>query len=154
AAMQTTVPTVRMAARAEGSLQPRATNTMETPRSVTSVMPDVGFELTPMRPTIRDDTTTNARPKIATPRAATRRGRAGMFPARSPGTANSVTTTSAGPRTTTQPGTSRSVLGTAPASATSPPRSPLRTATSDEYMVGRERATVTIPAAATAPAPM
>ena len=30
-------------------------------------MPEVGFEDTPMRPTMRDETTTKATPKIATP---------------------------------------------------------------------------------------
>src|SRR5947207_666828 len=74
AAMQTTVPTVRIAARADGSRQPRRTKTTETPRSVTSVIADVGFDETPINPTIRDETTTNAIPKIATPIAATNRG--------------------------------------------------------------------------------
>ena len=69
--MQTTVPTVRMAARAEGSVQPKATNTTETPSSVTSVMPEVGLEQTPIRPTIREETTTKATPNTATPSAAT-----------------------------------------------------------------------------------
>ena len=92
---------------------------------------------------------------MATPSAATARGRAGMSPASRPGTANRVTTTAAGAASTTQPGMSRSVRGTSPpAAGTSPPRSPLMTATSDWYMVGSARATATIPAAATAPAPM
>ena len=78
-----------------------------------------------------------------------------MFPPRRPGTANSVSTTSAGATTTTQPGTSRSVRGTAPPSAaTSPPRRPREHGRSDWYIVGRARITVTMPAAATAPAPM
>src|SRR3954462_9441473 len=59
AAMQTTVPTVRIAARADGSVQPHKTKITATPRSVTSVIADVGLEDTPMRPTMRDDTTTN-----------------------------------------------------------------------------------------------
>src|SRR3954447_12546273 len=62
AAMQTTVPTVRMAARADGSFQPHSTKMTETPRSVTSVIAEVGFDDTPIRPTMRDDTTTNATP--------------------------------------------------------------------------------------------
>src|SRR6185503_15164200 len=82
AAMQTTVPTVRIAARAEGSVQPQATKTIETPRSVTSVIADVGFDETPMSPTKRDDTTTKQTPKIATPNAATSRCLTFMSPAK------------------------------------------------------------------------
>ena len=104
---------------------------------------------------MRDETTTNARPKMATPSDATRRGPGPMFPPRRPGTAKSVSTTRIGPATTTQPGTSRSVRSTAsPPAAPSPPRSPPSTARSEEYMVGSARITVTMPAAATAPAPM
>src|SRR3954462_7192776 len=74
AAMQTTVPTVRIAARADGAFQPNSTKITETPSSVTSVIADVGFDETPIRPTMREDTTTKQMPKIATPRAAMRRG--------------------------------------------------------------------------------
>src|SRR5580765_3466063 len=109
AAMQTTVPTVRMAARADGSRQPQSTKTTETPSSVTRVMADVGFDDTPMRPTMRDDTTTKATPNTATPMAATRRGTNDMWPASNPGTATSVTMTISGTSTTTQEGMSRSV---------------------------------------------
>ena len=154
AAMQTTVPTVRIAARAEGSVQPQATNTTDTPSSVTSAMPEVGLDETPMRPTMRDETTTNASPKIATPQAATKRGPALMPPASRPGMANSAITTRAGPASTIQPGTSRSVRGTACSVPPLPLRSPAMTAARERYMVGIERATVTMPASATAPAPM
>src|SRR3954469_5561874 len=103
AAMQTTVPTVRIAARADGSRQPRRTKTTDTPRSVTSVMAEVGFDETPIRPTMRDDTTTKQTPKTATPMAATRRGTNAMLPANNPGTATSVITTAAGTAMTTHP---------------------------------------------------
>src|SRR5437762_2563081 len=106
AAMQTTVPTVRIAARADGSRQPRSTKTTETPSSVTSVIAEVGFEETPIRPTMRDDTTTKQTPKIATAIAAMRRGPNAMLPAKSPGTATSVTTTASGTTATTHAGTS------------------------------------------------
>src|SRR5262245_9699043 len=154
AATQTTVPTVRMAARAEGSVQPQATKTTATPRSVTSVMPEVGLEETPISPTMREETTTKASPKIATPTDATRRGSALISPASSPGTRKSVRTTTAGTATVTQGAMSRSVRGTPPSAAAAPdPRRPLMTATRDAYIVGSVRITVTIPAAATAPAP-
>src|SRR5688572_6867223 len=109
AAIQTTVPTVRIAARAEGSVQPSRTKTTETPSRVTSVIAEVGFDDTPIRPTMRDETTTKATPKIATPSAATTRGTKDMLPAKRPGTATSVSTTSAGTATTIQAGMSRSV---------------------------------------------
>ena len=35
-------------------------------------MPEMGFEEVPMRPTIRDDTVTNRKPKITTSTAASR----------------------------------------------------------------------------------
>src|SRR6266498_1545195 len=68
------LPTVRIAARADGSRQPRKTKTTETPSSVTRVIAEVGFEETPIRPTMRDDTTTKQTPKIATAIAAISRG--------------------------------------------------------------------------------
>src|SRR5688500_6461142 len=153
AAMQTTVPTVRIAARAEGSDQPKATNTTDTPSSVTSVIAEVGFDDTPMSPTMRDDTTTNATPKIATPSAATMRGTSVMLPAKSPGTATSVMTISAGMTTTTHDGTSRSVRSPV-APLWSPPRNPRTTDMNELAIVGSARTTATMPAAATAPAPM
>src|SRR3954452_21196344 len=113
AAMQTTVPTVRIAARADGSVQPHSTKTTEAPRSVTSVIAEVGFDETPISPTMRDETTTKQTPKIATPSAATRRGPKAMLPASKPGTATSVMTTASGTTTTIHDGTSRSVRGTA-----------------------------------------
>src|SRR5437763_6844742 len=58
AAIQTTVPPGRIAQRADGSVQPHSTKTMEAPSSVTSVIAEVGFEETPISPTMRDDTTT------------------------------------------------------------------------------------------------
>src|SRR3954447_6158837 len=109
AAMQTTVPTVRIAARADGSCQPRSTNTTETPSSVTSVIAEVGFEETPIKPTMRDDTTTKQTPKIATAIAAIRRGTSDILPASRPGTATRVTMTASGTTATTHAGTSRSV---------------------------------------------
>src|SRR3954451_2597507 len=106
AAMQTTVPTVRMAARADGSVQPHSTKTTEAPSSVTSVIAEVGFEETPISPTMRDETTTKQTPKMATPSAATRGGPKAMLPASNPGTATRVMTTAIGTTTTIQDGTS------------------------------------------------
>ena len=112
AATQTTVPTVRIAARAAMSVQPRATNTTDTPSSVTSAMPEVGFDDTPMRPTMRDETTTKARPKMATPSAATQPRPGAHVPAQQPGHREQRQHHQRpAPTTTTQPGMSRSVRG-------------------------------------------
>src|SRR5207253_11247983 len=62
----------------------------ETPSSVTSVIAEVGFEETPIRPTILDDTTTKQTPKIATPSAAMSRAPRGILPARRFGTTTRV----------------------------------------------------------------
>src|SRR5712691_1037282 len=164
AATHTTVPTVRIAARADGSVHPRSTNTAETPRRVTSVIAEVGFDETPISPTMREETTKKHTPKIATPSALTRRGPKDMLPARRPGTATSVMTTRAGTSATKIGGMSRSVrpsdVGPTLESALSdwrvgptPPRRPFTTALNELHIVGSARATATIPAAATAPAP-
>src|SRR3989442_570059 len=147
AAMQTTVPTVRIAARAEGSRHPSATKTTETPNNVTSVIADVGFDETPIKPTILEETTTKQIPKIATPSAAINRAMKGMLPARRFGTATRVTITAIGTTTTTQPGTSRSVRSS-DAAVVDDARSPLTTARNDVTIVGSARATATRPAAA------
>src|SRR3954452_5277621 len=156
AAMQTTVPTVRIAARAEGSVQPQRTKTTDAPSSVTSVIAEVGFEETPIRPTMRDETTTKQTPKIATPSAATRRGPKAMLPASNPGTPTSVMTTASGTAITIHDGTSRSVRGAVSPSAIETPlrRRPRMTAANELAIVGSALITATIPAAATAPAPM
>src|SRR5205814_6754985 len=111
AATQTTVPTVRIAARADGSCQPHNTKITETPSSVTSVIAEVGFDDTPINPTIRDETTTKQTPKMATPIDATSRCTKFISPASSPGTATSVMITASGTTTTTHAGRSRSVRG-------------------------------------------
>ena len=104
---------------------------------------------------MRDDTTTKQTPKIATATAAMRRGPKAMFPARSPGTATSVTMTASGTTATTHAGTSRSVRSTPSSPAETPSRrSPRATAANELHIVGSARATATSPAAATAPAPM
>src|SRR6185503_4768035 len=139
AATQTTVPTVRIAARADGSVHPSSTKTTDTPSNATIVIADVGFDETPISPTMRDDTTTKQTPKMATPSAATRRWTKFMSPARRSGTATRATTTAIGTATTTQPGTSRSVRGvceTWPGPASGAPRNPRTTAANELAIVG------------------
>src|SRR5712692_8184659 len=109
AATATMVPTVRTAARAAGSVQPAAANTEATPRSVTSVMPEVGCEETPTIPTMRAATVTNRIPKRATPAAQTALGKGPIPPARIPGTRAVAATTNRTAPTTKLPGRSRSV---------------------------------------------
>ena len=152
AAIATTVPTVSTAARAPGSTQPAATNTDAVPISVTSAMPDVGCELTPTIPTMRAATVTNRSPNTPTPAAQiARRGRS-MSPANTPGTSPVTSTTIAMPPITNEPGRSRSVRSPVPSPA--PPRSPPITARNAPIIDGRLRASVRMPAVATAPAPM
>src|SRR5439155_18275473 len=141
AAIHTTVPTVRIAARADGSRHPRATKMTETPRSVTSVIAEVGLDETPIRPTILDDTTTKQMPKIATPSAAMRRGANVMLPAKRFGTATNVMTTTIGTTTTTHAGTSRSVDDSG--GPLSSARMPRTTARNELHIVGNARATAT-----------
>src|SRR6185503_1616318 len=145
AAMQTTVPTVRIAARADGSLQPSITKITDTPSTVTSVIADVGLEETPISPTIRDDTTTKHTPKIATPIAATSRGPNDMFPAKRFGTKARVKMTASGTTTTTHGGTSRSRSSPCD-SATSRPGdlNPFTTAENELHIVGSARITATM----------
>src|SRR5919106_314013 len=100
AAMHTTVPTVRIAARAEGSVQPQRTKTRATPSRVTRVMPEVGLDDTPIRPTMRDETTTKRAPKLPPPGAAGGRGGNGMPPAGRPEIKTGPRTTPAGPART------------------------------------------------------
>src|SRR5207237_5521299 len=78
-----------------------------------------------------------------------------MLPAKRFGTRTSVITTATGTTATKIGGMSRSVLCGAPVSSPALScLSPLITAENDLHIVGNARATATIPAAATAPAPM
>ena len=145
AAIATTVPTVRTAARAPTNVHPKAAKTEATPSKVTSVIPLVGCDETPTRPTIRAATATKRTPKMATPAAQTARCGKERSPAKTPGTSVQTIGTSAMAVTTNQPGRS---------SLTSVRRKPLATAAKAPHMVGRLRTTVRMPATATAPAPM
>ena len=148
AAMATTVPTVRTAARAAPLVHSAAAKTVATPSRVTSVIPEVGCEETPTIPTMRAATATKRTPKIATPAAQTARGSGPISPEKMPGTRKQRSGTAAIAEKTNHPGRSRS--RSTPADL----RKPRATAAKAEAMVGSPRATVTIPATATAPAPM
>ena len=73
AATQTTVPTMRTVALPARSVQPARKNTRLTPSSVAMAIPDVGLEVTPTRPTIRELTVTKKNAKIAMRTEATAR---------------------------------------------------------------------------------
>src|SRR3954465_3231859 len=146
AAMATTVPTVNTAAFAPVAVQPISANTVATPSSVTSVMPEVGCDETPTSPTMRAATATKSTPNTATPSAQTARGQKVMSPAKTPGMRQTSGTSAMAPKTKL-PGRSRSVL-------TPELFRPRATAVKAPTMVGRPRSTVRIPATATAPAPM
>src|SRR5262249_49665395 len=153
AAIATIVPTVRTAARAEGSLHPAAAKTEATPRRVTSVIPDVGCEETPTIPTMRAATVTKRRPKTATPAAQTARGRGPMSPAKTPGASAATATTKAIAPSTKVPGRSRSVETATKDPAARFLESPRTTPANAPPIVGRFWTPVNKPATATAPAP-
>jgi hypothetical protein len=126
-------------------------------RSVAIVIPEIGFDEDPISPVSRDDTVTNRKPKT-TMRIAPR-----IF-APSPASSSMGAATIDAMRTTIPiptnfMGRSRSVRGTGPADAASPPprlrkptsRSPSRRPC---QMVGIDRKRLSIPPAATAPEPM
>src|SRR5688572_19062059 len=73
AATATTQPTVRAAALPAAPVQPSRRNTDEVASRVAMVMPLVGFEVTPTRPTIRAETVTKKNPATTTSRAASAR---------------------------------------------------------------------------------
>ena len=73
AAMATTVPTINAVALPAMSVQPKARNTRLVPRSAAIVIPDVGFDVTPTSPTMRELTVTKKNAKTAMRRLASAR---------------------------------------------------------------------------------
>ena len=71
--MATTVPMVSAAILPRSPVQPNSRKSDEVASSVAMVMPLVGFEVTPTNPTMRDETVTKKKAKIATSNAATAR---------------------------------------------------------------------------------
>ena len=71
AAMATTQPTVRAPALPMSPVQPSSKKTVAVSNSVAMVIPLVGLEVTPTRPTMRDDTVTKKKAQITTSSAAT-----------------------------------------------------------------------------------
>ena len=65
AAIQTTVPTISAVALPRVSVQPIIRKIKLVPRRVAMVMPEVGFEVTPTSPTIRELTVTKKKAKTA-----------------------------------------------------------------------------------------
>ena len=74
-AMQTAVPTISAVALPARSVQPKRRKIALVPSSVAIVIPDVGFEVTPTRPTIRELTVTKKKAKTAMRIEATNRDR-------------------------------------------------------------------------------
>jgi hypothetical protein len=65
AAIQTTVPTIKAVAFPGRSVHPIRKKIKLVPRSVAMVIPEVGLDVTPTRPTIRELTVTKKKAKIA-----------------------------------------------------------------------------------------
>ncbi len=151
AAMQTAVPTISAVALPAMSVQPNRKNTKLVPSNVAIVIPDVGFDVTPTRPTIRELTVTkknaNRAMRIdATPRTVTE----SRYPS-TPGVRVRSRSTAASTTPTVRNERSRSVRSRAESSpAESCPR-PMR---NDSIIVGIDLISVMIPPVATAPAPM
>ena len=119
------------------STHPAAAKTEAVPRSVTSAMPEVGWEETPTIPTIRAATVTKSTPKTPTPAASTARCSGAMSPAKTPGTSPATSTTVATPPNTNAAGRSRSVRSTGPAVPRASRRRPRATARKAPAIVGR-----------------
>ena len=151
AATHTTVPTVSTAPIAAVPVQPSARKIAAVLAIVISAIADTGLDDTPIRPTRRDETGTNRKPKSATPSAATTRAPRPRSPAKSHGTVESTITSTTRPTTITQLGRSRSVRSAC--AFPPPPERPRATAASDCTIVGAVLMTVKRPAQVTAPAP-
>ncbi len=122
--------------------------------SVTMAMPEVGLEVTPTRPTMRDDTVTKRKAKTAMQTAAMRRKSKGAPPPRAPGTRARSRMIAAVPPSTTAMGRSFSVRRSDPLTPRRPRAiSAPRPSRSEATMMGSDLATAMRPAVATAPAP-
>src|SRR5688572_27512092 len=109
--MQTIAPTQSAALWYASPPRPNERNRRVVPRSVAIVMPEIGFDDDPIRPTMREETATKKKPKIrmSTPV----RRLAGNPPVGRFGR-NAITRTRiTDPIATQEIGMSRSVLGTA-----------------------------------------
>ncbi len=150
AAMHTIPPTTSAIGSYILPVQPIAMKTRQVPISVAIVIPEIGFELDPMMPTMRLATVTKKNPNtiIRTPSKS-------LLKILSPGICgmNAINTTSRRlpPRTTVN-GKSRSVRRTATPALLSFIEATL--SLNDEMIVGRVLRRVMKPPAATAPAPI
>ena len=153
AATATTVPTVSAAALPKSSVQPSRAKSIEVPKSATIVIPDVGLEVTPTMPTMRDDTVTKRNAKAAMQTAPIPLIQNGPpSPMACGRIAMSAMTMAAAPKTK-DIGRSRSVRSF-PSAGTPRRMISFTPILSEFHIVGIDLMTVRIPANATAPAPM
>ncbi len=153
--MATTAPMDSAATRPVSSVQPSATKIKLVPSRVAIVMPDVGLDVTPTSPTMRLDTVTKKKAKMATRIAAkTRTVRDSMNPNTCGMTARKSTTRPT-PINTTLKGRSSSVrlIACTTAEPSKRLRNPRIPSLNEVTIIGMERISVAIPAVATAPAP-
>src|SRR3954462_13837810 len=147
AAMQTTAPTQSAIGEYHSPVQPRATKIVQVRIKVAIVMPEIGFDEDPIRPTIRDDTVTKKNPKTITSTDVTTLPCVGK-----PGASARKNARATVPTRTILIGISRSVRSrpaTAPLAAKS-----FMLSRNDEMIVGMVLPSVIRPAASTAPAPV
>ncbi len=135
-------------------VQPSRWNATDVPISDAIVMPLVGFDVTPTRPTIRDDTVTKKNANTTTHTAATARTGDDPTAPKTCGTSANTPAMISSPKPTVFSERSSPVRGTVTDASPSRSRScrvPMRKLST---IVGMLRISVIRPAAATAPAPM
>ncbi len=154
AAMATTQPTVSAATLPTSPVQPRTRKMAEVASSVAMVMPLVGFEVTPTRPTMRDETVTKKNAATATSTAARARPPTWGRLLKTWGTKAMTRTSTPTPAPISVSGRSRWVRSPASPPAPSRARSWRAPTRKLSIIVGIERIRVIRPPVATAPAPM
>src|SRR4051812_10159359 len=145
--MATTAPTHKATGEYHSPDQPTAMKIEQVRIRVAIVIPEIGFDDEPMRPTIREETVTKKKPNTTT------RSEARTFPwvGICGATARKIAKRTVPPRTTVS-GRSCSVRARPPAWVFAEKSFTL--SRNDEMIVGMVRASVIRPAASTAPAPV
>ncbi len=144
--MQTTAPTTSASGAHVSPTRPIATKIVHVRINVAIVIPEIGLEELPIRPVMRADTVTKKKPKRIVKIAARKLPCVGSF-----GATSRNTKSSAVPPRTTDIGRSRSVRST---DAVPPRPKSFTPSRNDDRMRGSVRASVMMPEASTAPAPM
>ncbi len=154
--MHTAVPTISAVALPNVSVQPAAAKIRLVPSSVAIVIPDVGLEVTPTRPTMRELTVTKKKAKRTTRAAAMARPQVNSMELNAWGTRVRTRKMIPAPMPTVRRDRSCSVRRIFSAASPAAIRSRIWAAPilKLSIMVGMLRISVISPPVATAPAPM